>query len=70
MMPTQQTHQVDTKMFYCWANVADVGPTLKHNCFSVSSLLGSLLKAHFFSPESTHTMHEAGYDAYMAGYGK
>ena len=33
-----QTQLAGTMMFYCWASVADVGPTIKHHCFNLSCL--------------------------------
>ena len=28
-------------MFYCWPNICDASPTLKHHCFNVTCLLGT-----------------------------
>ena len=36
----QQTRYVEPMSFYCWASVADNGPTLKQHWLNVSCLLG------------------------------
>ena len=36
----QQTRYVEPMLFYCWAGVADNGPTLKQHWLNVSCLLG------------------------------
>ena len=37
---SQQTRYVEPMLFYCWASVADNGPTLKRHWLNVSCLLG------------------------------
>ena len=39
VLPTQKTRHVETMVFWCWASVADAGPTIKHHCFNVLCLL-------------------------------